>query len=43
MDLAMHRSSLELAGKRVEEKVKFEIVGASSGDRLAEVMEKKGF
>jgi hypothetical protein len=42
-DLAMHRGAKELAGIRVEEKVKFEVVGASNGVRLAEVLEKKGF
>jgi phage gp16-like protein len=42
-DLAMHRGSNELAGMRVEVKVKCEVVGASNGERLAEVMEKKGF
>jgi hypothetical protein len=41
-DLAMHREAAELAGMRAEEKIKFEVAGASNGARLAEVMEKKG-
>jgi hypothetical protein len=42
-DLAMHRGAKELAGMRVEAKVKFVVAGASNGVRLAEVLEKKGF
>jgi hypothetical protein len=41
-DLAMHREAAKLASLRVEEKIKFEVVGASNGARLAEVLKKRG-
>jgi hypothetical protein len=41
-DLAMHRKAVELASLRAEEKVRFEVAGASNGASLAEVLEKKG-